>query len=181
MKYKQVLICVGHSLKEPWLTIFRDGSEKTWINSTLSPSFQVINFHGYTLSRIWDKWDYIHEKIRWKNRWVAAQLRWFDALVGFPFIYHIPGTTISTRLQSKHLSLEIKCKDIYQFMRWKDLAALSYFVKHTDADYFFTVTNNSYLNFSKLESLIESLPSTALYAGVKAYEGAMFAAGNNRM
>ena len=49
------------------------------------------------------------------------------------------------------------------------------------ADYLFMTTNNSYVNFNKLESTIKTLPQHLLYGGVKAYDGATFAAGNNRI
>ncbi len=181
MTKQKVLISVAHSLKEPWFSIFRDGSAVTWIETELPHGFDLVHFHGLKLSRFWTSWDSWHEKIRWTNRWVAAPLRWFDLLLGFPFLNYIPPVDTSSELTTKNLSLRVKCKDVYQFLRWKDLAVLEYFVNQTSADYLFMTTNNSYVNFNKLNSLIETLPSLSFYGGVKAYEGATFAAGNNRI
>jgi hypothetical protein len=181
MTKQKVLISVAHSLKEPWFSIFRDGSAVTWIETELPNGFDLVHFHGLKLSRFWTSWDSLHEKIRWTNRWVAAPLRWFDLLLGFPFLNYIPPVDTSSELTTKNLSLRVKCKDVYQFLRWKDLAVLEYFVNQTSADYLFMTTNNSYVNFNKLNSLIETLSPLSLYGGVKAYEGATFAAGNNRI
>jgi hypothetical protein len=181
MKQGEVMVSVSHSLKEPWLSIFRDGSEATWIRQELPSNFELVHFHGLQLSKFWNSWDSIHERIRWKNRWVATPLRWFDLFLGFPFLRYIPSTHPSTQLKTKHLSVEVNVKDIYQFLRWKDLAVLDYFINCSEANYLFMTTNNSYVNFTKLESVIKNLPSTNLYGGVIAYEGANFAAGNNRI
>jgi len=181
MTNQRVLISVVHSLKEPWLSIFRDGSAVTWIKSELPLGFEIVHFHGLKLSKFWTYWDSTHEKIRWKNRWVAAPLRWFDLILGFPFLNSVPSLETSTELSTFHLSLQVNCKDVYQFLRWKDLAVLDYFVNQDTADYLFMTTNNSYVNFSKLGSVIKTLPQHSLYGGVKAYDGATFAAGNNRI
>ncbi len=181
MTKQSVFISVSHSLKEPWLGIFRDGSAVTWLESELPLGFELAHFHGLKLSKFWNSWDSTHERIRWKNRWVAAPLRWFDLLVGLLFLNHIPSTKISTQLKTEHLSVEVNCKDLYQFLRWKDLAILEYFVYRTDANFLFMTTNNSYINFTKLQSLIQSLPLNSLYGGVIPYKGATFAAGNNRI
>lgn len=180
MTSEKVLISVAHSLKEPWLTIFREGSQVTWLTTSMPIEFQLIHFHGSRLSVFWDKWDALHEKIRWKNRWVAAPLRWFDQVVAFPFLCIIPSMTPSKAFDIPDLCFEVNCKDTYQFLRWKDLAILDYFVNRTSADYLFMTTNNSYVNFDELSRLVQLLPSDSFYGGVVAYEGAKFAAGNNR-
>jgi hypothetical protein len=180
MPERRVLISVAHSLKEPWQSIFREGSQATWLTTSMPSEFQLIHFHGLRLSMFWDKWDALHEKIRWKNRWVAAPLRWFDQVVAFPFLGIIPSLTPSNELGTPGLCFEINCKDTYQFLRWKDIAILHYFVNRTSADYLFMTTNNSYVNFAELNNLVKSLPADAFYGGVVAYEGAKFAAGNNR-
>ncbi len=180
MTNKNLMISVVHSLKEPWLSIFREGSQATWLTSPKPGEFQLIHFHGSRLSIFWDKWDSLHEKIRWKNRWVAAPLRWFDQAVALPFLGIIPTLKPSKALDTADLCFEINCKDTYQFLRWKDLAILDYFVNRTNADYLFMTTNNSYVNFAELNHLVNSLPSDSFYGGVVAYEGAKFAAGNNR-
>ena len=180
MREKRVLISVAHSLKEPWLSIFREGSQATWLKTSMPANFRLIHFHGLKLSKFGHQWDAIHERIRWKNRWVAAPLRFFDQIIAFPFLSTIPSMTPSMELDTSDLCFEIKCKDTYQFLRWKDLAVLDYFVNSTKADYLFMTTNNSYINFDALNHLVRSLPSESFYGGVVAYEGAEFAAGNNR-
>ncbi len=180
MANKQLLISVVHSLKEPWLTIFREGSQATWLQTPVPSDFELIHFHGLELSNFWNRWDALHEKIRWRNRWVAAPLRWFDQLVAFPFLNFIPDVRPSSALENTDSCFEINCKDTYQFLRWKDLAILKFFVHNTSADYIFMTTNNSYINFVELSHMVNSFPPDSFYGGVVPYEGANFAAGNNR-
>jgi len=180
MADKQLLISVVHSLKEPWMTIFREGSQNTWLQTPLPSEFKLVHFHGLKLSNFWNIWDALHEKVRWKNRWVAAPLRWFDQLVAFPFLNVIPSLKPSGALKNTSSCFEINCKDTYQFLRWKDLAILKYFVENTSADYIFMTTNNSYVDFVELVQLMDSLPPNSFYGGVVPYNGANFAAGNNR-
>ena len=162
MADKQLLISVVHSLKEPWLTIFRDGSQKTWLQTPLPNEFKLVHFHGSKLSNFWNIWDAIHEKVRWKNRWVAAPLRWFDQLVALPFLNFIPSIKPSRALENTGSCIQINCKDTYQFLRWKDLAILKYFVENTSADYIFMTTNNSYVNFVELSRVLDSFPPDSL-------------------
>ena len=177
----KLLISVQHCLKEPWLSIFQDGSQVTWNSMKLPPGMDIVHFHGQQLSKFWDIWDSVHEKIRWSNRWLAGPLRWFDMLIGFIFLDKIPSVHVSNQLKINQTVMEVHCKDTYQFLRWKDLAILKHFVEETVADYLFMTTNNSYIDFDALGSLIKTLPKSSLYAGVKAYDGATFAAGNNRI
>lgn len=181
MTTPKAFIAVQHRLKEPWLSIFQEGSQVTWNSLKLPAGFGIAHFHGEQLSKFWENWDLVHEKIRWKNRWVAVPLRWLDMILGFFFLDKIPQSRASTQLRISQTVLEVQCRDTYQFLRWKDLAILRYFIEHTEADYIFMTTNNSYIDFDTLATLIESLPKNNLYAGVKPYEGATFAAGNNRL
>jgi hypothetical protein len=76
---------------------------------------------------------------------------------------------------------EVRFPDSYQFLRWKDLAVLKYFLEQTSCEYVYIITNNSYLNFNNLKKLVRDTPQTEFYGGTKAYEGAEFAAGNSRL
>ncbi len=181
MGERTVLIAVGHALQEPWSTIFRSGSEKTWLTSTLPEKFELVHFHGLPLKTFGLFWDRIHEHFRWKNRWFAAPLAWIDTIIGYPILLFIPKIRISRNLHTTFPVFEVRFPDSYQFLRWKDLAVLKYFLEQTQSDYIFMTTNNSYLNFSNLKKLISDLPITEFYGGAKAYDGAEFAAGNSRL
>jgi hypothetical protein len=176
-----VFIVVGHGLYEPWLNIYSEGQKKTWLSNSSSNGTEVIHIHGTPLGKIGWKFDRLHEKLRWTNRWVSLILRIFDRVIGIPFIFFIPNIRISKLFDSTQAALQVHFPDSYQFMRWKDLAMLKYFINERSENYIFSTTTSSYLIPSRLKSIISSLPRVGLYAGVKAYEGANFAAGNNRL
>ena len=181
MPAKIILVSVVHALQEPWTTIFRTGSETTWLNSNIPDEFHLVHFHGLPLKRFGSLWDRIHERFRWKNRWCAAPLAWLDTLIGSPLLLFIPEIRPSNKLHSAFPAFEVCFPDTYQFLRWKDLAVLKYFLEQTSCDYIYMTTNNSYLNFNNLKRLVEDLPLASFYGGAKAYDGAEFAAGNSRL
>jgi hypothetical protein len=181
MAEKTVLIYVGHALQEPWTTIFRLGSEKTWLTSAIPSEFELVHFHGLPLKTFGSFWDHVHEHLRWRNRWYARALSWMDTLIGYPILHFIPKIRVSGKLYSNFPVFEVCFPDSYQFLRWKDLAVLKYFLEQTSCEYLYMTTNNSYLNFSNLKKLVSDTPQTEFYGGAKAYDGAEFAAGNSRL
>lgn len=181
MPAKTILVSVVHAIQEPWTTIFRTGSETTWLNSNIPDEFHLVHFHGLPLNTFGSLWDRIHERLRWKNRWCAAPLAWLDTLIGYPLLLFIPKIRPSNKLHSSFPAFEVWFPDTYQFLRWKDLAMLKYFLEQTSCDYIYMTTNNSYLSFDNLKRLANDLPLGKFYGGAKAYDGAEFAAGNSRL
>jgi hypothetical protein len=176
-----VVCAITHGLYKPWIDILHLGQVPTWLSLPLPNNFEVIHFHGKAGGKIVTAYDKLHERIRWTNRWVAAPLRWFDEVLGYPLRRYIPRTKISTSLALGNPSVEIGFMDIYATMKWKDLAILNYFYTQTDANYLFMTTTSSYLRPYVLMSIVEELPRSNVYAGAVAYSGATFAAGNNRL
>jgi hypothetical protein len=179
MGEKTIFISVGHALQEPWTTIFRSGSEKTWLTSSIPKEFELAHFHGLPLKTFGSFWDRIHEHLRWKNRWFAAPVAWMDTLIGFPISLFVPKIRVSGKFHSTFPAFEVCLPDSYQFGRWKVLAILKYFLEETKCDYIFMTTNNSYVNFNNLKNVVSDLPLSKFYGGAKAYDGAEFAAGNS--
>jgi hypothetical protein len=181
MDNPKVFVALFHGLYEPWLGILHQGQAKTWIQLNRPPEIQVVNFHSTKLGAFGWKFDRLHEYLRWKNKWFAYVLQIFDRLTGFPLMFYLPSYSKSDKLLTNDLAVHIHFPDSYQFMRWKDLAVLKYFITETNADFVFMSTTSSYLLPQKLLEVIQSLPRNRIYAGVNPYEGANFAAGNNRL
>jgi len=178
---ESIFCAITHGLYEPWIDILHSGQTPTWLSNNFIEGFEVHHFHGVPGNSLIIKYDKFHEKLRWTNRWVAMPLRKFDQILGFPFRHHIPKQKISRRINLKHPVIEINIIDIYATMKWKDLAILEYFIKHSSSNYLFMTTTSSYIRPAKLSKLVADLPRTELYAGAVAYAGADFAAGNNRL
>lgn len=181
MNNPKVLVALFHGLYEPWLSILNQGQAKTWLELTRPSEMQVVHFHSTKLGALGWKFDRLHEFLRWKNKWFAYVLQIFDRLVGFPLMFYVPSYSRSEKLDTTDLAVHIHFPDSYQFMRWKDLSVLKYFVTETNADFIFMSTTSSYLIPHKLLEVIQTFPKNKVYAGVNPYDGANFAAGNNRL
>lgn len=181
MHNPKVLVALFHGLYEPWLSILNQGQAKTWLELERPSELEVVHFHATKLGSLGWKIDRLHEFLRWKNKWFAYALQIFDRIVGFPLLLFVPSYSRSRKLGTTDLAVHIHFPDSYQFMRWKDLAVLKYFVTETTAEFIFMSTTSSYLLPHKLIEVIQTFPMNKVYAGVNPYDGADFAAGNNRL
>ena len=177
----KIMVVVTHGLYEPWLSILRDGQEKTWLKQQVPDNIKIYHFHSTPIGKIGQNLDRLHERIRWKNRYTALALRFFDRTIMFPYKSFIPYSSPSKLLNSIPNALHINFPDSYMHMKWKDLAIIKYFVEKTSCDYLFFTTTSSYVNLNRLKLEVEILPKNDVYAGARAYAGANFAAGNNRL
>ena len=182
MKKSKILIVVEHGLYEPWINILNEGQRKTWLRWPLPESVKVIHLHGTPLTPIGWKLDRLHEKIRWTNRWVAMPLAWLDRFLLLPFRWYIPKISRSELLEIEEEVLHTHFPDSYLNFQWKFLALLKYFLEETDFDFIFATTTSSMIKPFALQRLVSKFnPEENIYAGVKPYEGANFAGGNNRL
>jgi hypothetical protein len=181
MRSPTVLVAIGHGLYEPWLSILHQGQEKTWLIQKPPAGISTIHYHGTPVGKIGWKLDRLHEWIRWKNRWFAAVLRLIDRVRGIPILLFIPRISPSTRLKTSLLALHIHFPDTYQNVRWKDLAILNYFVQEREEDFILMTTSSSYIHYKHLVKKVSGLSNQDFYGGVVPYQGANFAAGNNRI
>lgn len=175
------LCAIVHGLYEPWIEILNKGQELTWLQGARRKDITIIHAHGIPVNRLGQILDRLHEKLRWQNRGVALMLRVFDILLTYPWIIFNSTYQTSKRLYASHPAIQVNFPDIYLTLRWKNLAVMRYFLNETDCDYLFMTTTSSYINLVRLAKVVRNLPKTSLYAGAIAYQGANFAAGNNRL
>jgi hypothetical protein len=181
MKNPTVLVAIGHGLYEPWLSILHQGQEKTWLLNEPPTGISTIHYHGTPVGKIGWKIDRLHEWLRWKNRWSSTFLKWIDRIKGLPMLFFVPSVSVSKELRTSILALHVHFPDTYQNVRWKDLAVLEYFIKERDEDFILFTTTSSYIQFDHLLNAVSSINTEFFYGGVVPYQGANFAAGNNRL
>ena len=182
MNSPKILVVIGHGLYEPWLNILHEGQRKTWLRWPVPENMKIIHMHGTPLSKVGWKIDRIHERIRWKNVWVAKPLEYIDRIVTLPFRAYIPKIQKSKLLVLEQEVIQVKFPDSYLNMVWKNLALWRYFISKTDYDFLFFTTTSSLIKPFALSELISRFdPNDSIYAGVRPYKGANFAAGNNRL
>jgi hypothetical protein len=180
-KDSTVLCALSHGLYEPWLGILKEGQQKTWLDEDFPEGFALIHFHGTPGGQLIQLLDRSHEKLRWKNRWVASVLRILDNILLFPLISYIPRHKKSKILLDSRDVIHVKFPDTYLTYRWKFLSVLSYFVKETNADFLFVTSTASYVQPKLVLDFVRGLPNENSYAGAEPYPGANFISGSNRI
>jgi hypothetical protein len=157
------------------------GQDKTWLAQDFPDSFQVIHFHGSPIGRLGlflDKW---HERIRWSNRIGNTLLKIFDLLMSLPLLAWVPGTQESNLLHLNHRAIHVRFPDAYLTVRWKVKGIFKFVLQNYDFDYILITTSSSYIRPRKLLEVLQDSSRTQFLGGAKAYAGATFVAGNNRI
>ena len=177
----KVLCALSHGLYEPWLGILKEGQQKTWLDQDFPEGFELIHFHGTPGGKLLQELDRIHEKLRWKNRWLALALRILDMVFLYPLFSYIPRYENSKLLSDSRRVIHIKFPDTYSTYRWKFLALLKYFIDETNSDFLFVTSTASYVQPNLVLDFASTLPLENVYAGAEPYPGANFISGSNRI
>lgn len=176
-----VLCAISHGLYEPWISILRDGQEKTWLLDSRPQGFDLIHFHGTPLNTLGVRLDAWHERVRWSTRPKAQLLKLFDYVLTVPFMKYRANYSDSELLSAKDPAIHIHFLDSYLTYRWKELSLFRYFIEETDSQYLFITSSSSYVRISKLMEYLSRLPIHGVYAGASPYEHAEFISGSNRI
>jgi len=180
-KPAKVLCAISHGLYEPWLSILRDGQQQTWLSEEFPEDFEVVHYHATPVGKLLQKLDMLHEKIRWKNRYLGSSLCFFDNFILAPLLSYIPKSQNSELLTSHENVIHIKFPDTYLTYRWKFLSLLKYFVYETNSDFLFITSTSSYVQPHLVLNFVNNIPNNSTYAGAEPYEGAGFISGSNRI
>lgn len=178
---KTLLCAVGHGLYSPWLEILKNGQEKTWLSDPVPENLEILHFHGTPVGTFLQALDRAHEKIRWSNRHLHRAQALVDNFFLFPWSGYIPRWEVSELLIAKPKTIHIRFPDIHLTVRWKLLGIIRYFLEHTSHDFLFVTTTSSYINLQVLSFTVGKLNPKDLYYGGKAYDGAEFISGANRI
>lgn len=177
----KVLCLIGHGYYKPWIDIAINGQNKTWLAHELPVNFKVLNYHGSPLNAFGRLLDSAHERIRWSRRFFHLILKSVDLIVTSPFLAWIPKTSKSKLLHLNHETVHVHVLDAYLTMRWKAKGVFRYALENFDFDYIFITTTSSYIRPERLLESLEDQPRTRFLGGARAYDGANFAAGSNRV
>jgi hypothetical protein len=75
----------------------------------------------------------------------------------------------------------VNVKDSYLTFRWKAKGAFKYILETYDFDFVFMTTTSSYIRPNRLLDILGDAPRRGYLGGARAYSGANFAAGSNRI
>lgn len=166
-KEKSLLIAIVHSIQEPWLTITKNGQQRTWLSNT-SENVSIVHFYAKKASPTISKLDGINEYLRWRAGRRIGQVRnLLSAILLFAMRKWIPRISQSDEqiFGPNVKSFRIHALDMYQTSRWRRLAAIDYFIRETDAEYLLLTTSSSYVQPELLLKKLDALDSEFLYAG----------------
>ena len=157
---KSVLIAVEQANTEPWLSIWREGQEKTWIRDSVTGS-RVIHFTSKNAPYLVKKLDKIHESIRYHKILGLWQGR-LDKISTKFISRKIPEYFFST--ESNILS--VNSWSTYYFFGQRNIALYDWFLQNTSDDFLFVTNTSSYINQKKLLKIIQEFdPAETVYAG----------------
>lgn len=164
---KKVLVAIDSTLKEPYISITKDGPIATWANSK-NKNVGIVVYYSKKPKKIMlflDKWI---ELLRWKSgRNVSYAISYFLMWILWPFREYIP--TINTgRSLNLHMieEVEVKFLEARFLQRWKKLAIIQDFVENSNFDFLLLITPSCYIIQTNLNQYINSLPiNEPVYAG----------------
>lgn len=177
----KVLCAVSHGLYEPWLTILREGQQTTWLTVAFPENFEVVHYHGTPVGKFLQGMDRLHERIRWKNRYLGSLLRLIDNIFLAPLVYYIPKSETSKLLTTAEKAIHIKFPDTYLTYRWKFLSLLEYFLDETDSQFLFITSTASYIQPDLVLNFVRDIRDQSTLAGAEPYDRAGFISGSNRI
>lgn len=161
-----LLIAVGQANTEPWTSIWKEGQEKTWIN-TRSESNPVIHVQSKSAPYFISKLDDFHEKNRYRKRLGLWQGR-VDKIVTRFIPKRIPKYVFNVNSQL----LLVNSWSTYFLLGRREVALYDWFLKFTDKDFLFATNTSSYIYQSRLLDVIQEFnPNDAIYAGYLLPEG----------
>ena len=129
---KKILDGVMHATREPWLSIAVQGQVKHWGLQNYK-NFEVAYFFSNT-SKLANYLNSLIENLRWeKGRNASYFISYFLMISLAPFKRLIPRTFEVDETESKisAFALRINIHELTSTMRWKKIAFLTYFFKHT--------------------------------------------------
>ena len=157
---KSILVAVSQGNTEPWLTIWKEGQEKTWIKSKVK-NIDVIHFKSKSTPSIIQKIDRFHEKNRYKKHIGLWQGR-IDKIITKTISHKIPKYSFSY----ENCLLTVNSWSTYQLQGRRYIALYDWFLGQTDYEFLFTTNTSSYINKKNLSNLIQKFDSRDLiYAG----------------
>ena len=173
-----LLIAVGQANTEPWISIWKEGQEKTWISkdSNICP---VIHVQSKNAPFFINKLDELHEKNRYRKRMGLWQGRVDKIAARF-----IPNKIPKHNFDTKSKVLLVNSWSTYFLLGRREIALYDWFLKFTDKDFLFATNTSSYISKSNLINLIQQFnPNDSIYAGYLLPEGQLkqFVSGSGKL
>lgn len=163
----RILVAVDVALKEPYISITKEGCLETWIPEENS-EIGVLIYHSVRPGRIMRKIDALIEKWRWHGGKLRAYaVSYFLMFLLSPFRSFLPRSKSCRHFPGRHFDeIEIKIPEARLTQRWKKLQVIRYFLESTSFDFLLLVTPSCYINKKLLAAkLAEWGDPELLYCG----------------
>lgn len=155
-----LMISITQANTEPWLSIWREGQEKTWMKKYKNTA-NIVNCKSKTPPKLFAKFDFHHEKLRYHLK-VGRYISIFDKILALFIPKKIPAYSYN---KVKKI-LEVKSMSMYILTNRRNLSLFKFFIEETNCDFLFQTNTSSYVNCENLMQLLNNFESeTDLYAG----------------
>jgi hypothetical protein len=155
-----VLVAVTQGNTEPWLTIWKEGQEKTWIQDNVDGS-SIIHVQSKEAPYLIKQLDNIHEENRYRKKIGKWQGR-LDKI----FTKFISKKIPKYSFNNKNRILTANSWSTYYLQGRRNIALYDWFLKYTNKDFLFVTNTSSYINQVQLLKVIQNFnPSDTIYAG----------------
>jgi len=178
---KKVLVAIDSTLKEPYISITKEGPIATWANSKHDNVGIVVYYSKKPKKKmlLLDNWV---EILRWKRgRNASYAISYLLMWVLWLYRKYIPTIRPSRSLDlNKVDEVKVNFLEARFLQRWKKLAIIQMFVENSNFDFLLLITPSCYINQTNLNEYIKTLPvDVPVYAGSlqKAHDGPFISGG----
>ena len=175
-----VLCAVQSAELHPFLTIQREGQEKTWLTADRETAeLSLVKFWGDPLGARARRLELFHERVRFSK--LGRGLLVADRLAALPWRSWIPEASTTDAPGSGCPTIRVHAPDALPLFPWKYLGLFNYFLEETKAQFLYTTNVSAYVRIDRLEEVARVLPKRNLVAGSPVHQGPRtFISGANR-
>ena len=178
---KKVLIAIDTTLKEPYISMTKNGPFETWAKYG-NDSTDVLLYYSKRPNRpmiFLDKWV---EEFRWnRGKYNSLLISYLLMWLFWPFRWYLPKFRIGKEfIFASAKEIKISILEARFTQRWKKISAINYFLTKTDFDFLLLITPSCYINKKLLMNYILTLPvDFPVYSGSlqQAHDGPFVAGG----
>jgi hypothetical protein len=178
---KKILVAIDSTLKEPYISITKEGPIATWANSK-HDNVGILVYYSKKPKKMMLFLDNWVEILRWKSgRNASYAISYFLMWVLWPYRRYVPTIRPSRTLDLNTVDeVKVSFLEARFLQRWKKLAIIQNFVENSKFDFLLLITPSCYINQTNLNEYIKTLPiDVPVYAGSlqKAHDGPFISGG----
>ena len=146
----KIMVSIAQANTEPWLSIWKDGQAKTWMNSN-DPNVIIVNFQSKKTPWFISQIDKYSEHYRYHSRY-GKLVSYFTKIWTYFLKKDIPKCLYNKQTNV----LNVDCWSTYILSNRRNLSLFNYFLT-TECNFLFQTVTSSYLNHLNLVSILDEV------------------------